>query len=221
MLASNLLPTRRRLPRAGRLLRDAIGLVALIGATPLLLGAQDSVSEAPAAGTSTLKGVYTEAQAKRGESAYYTYCVNCHSTREYTGSDFKVAWVSRSAYDIFSRISTEMPDDDPGILARQEYIDIVAYMFQLNGYPTGAAELPTDDDGLRSVRIEPVADSASKPPPDTGAKVPPDTGAKVPPDTGAKVPPDTGTVVRPHADWSALQIRRHPLPIPGRGRQRR
>ena len=33
-----------------------------------------------------------------------------------------------------------MPDDNPGLLDRQSYVDIVAYMFWLNGYPEGMTE---------------------------------------------------------------------------------
>ncbi len=155
--------------------------MALVGSAPFVAGGQDSTATpAPAPGKSTVGGVFTDEQAKRGESAYRTYCVNCHSAKQYTGDDFKVAWVSRSAYDIFNTIASEMPEDDPGILARQDYIDIVAYLFQLNGYPVGTSELPTDDDGLRGVKIDPAVPATPPPPPP------------------------------PHGDWSARQIQQYP-----------
>jgi hypothetical protein len=65
-----------------------------------------------------------------------------------------VAWVSKSAYDVFDVIRTQMPEDNPGALERQEYVDVVAYIFSLNAYPAGAADLPGDDDGLKKVRID-------------------------------------------------------------------
>ncbi len=125
-------------------------LIAVIGSPA---GAQDSAAAAPAERAASA-GVYTEAQAQRGETAYNTSCLECHSAKAYTGDDFKLAWVSRRAYDLFDRISSTMPDDNPGVLPRQDYIDIVAYMFSLNGYPKGGDELPTDDDGLKRVRID-------------------------------------------------------------------
>lgn len=99
-------------------------------------------------------GVYTNPQARRGEATYQANCVACHSAKAYTGEDFKVAWLTRSVFDIFDVIRTLMPEDNPGGLPRQDYIDIVAYMLSLNGYPAGERELPTEDDGLKAVKID-------------------------------------------------------------------
>jgi mono/diheme cytochrome c family protein len=99
-------------------------------------------------------GVFTPAQATRGENAYKVNCVSCHATSDYMGETFQLAWLSRTAFDIFDVIRSQMPEDNPGILARQEYVDIVAYIFSLNRYPAGSADLPGDDDSLKKVRID-------------------------------------------------------------------
>jgi mono/diheme cytochrome c family protein len=125
----------------------ALGLV--LAATA---GAQDSA--AASAERAASSGVFSEQQAARGEGAYKTSCQSCHAKTEYTGDKFKVAWVSKSAYDIFDVIRSQMPEDNPGSLERQEYVDVVAYIFSLNAYPAGSAELPADDDGLRKVKID-------------------------------------------------------------------
>lgn len=101
----------------------------------------------------TTSGVYSEAQAARGEGAYKTSCQSCHAKTEYTGDKFKVAWVSKTAFDIFDVIRSQMPEDNPGSLERTQYVDIVAYIFSLNAYPVGSAELPGDDAALKKVRI--------------------------------------------------------------------
>ena len=62
--------------------------------------------------------------------------------------------MSKTAFDVFNQIRTTMPDDNPGSLERQEYIDLVAYIFSLNAYPAGEGDLPADDDGLKKVRID-------------------------------------------------------------------
>jgi hypothetical protein len=46
-----------------------------------------------------------------------------------------------------------MPQDNPGGLRRQEYADVLAYLFELNGLPAGDTALPADDCGLRRIRI--------------------------------------------------------------------
>lgn len=144
---------RRHFGRVSR----AVPLAALLAGS---LSAQDTTASN---GKSTLSGVFTEAQALRGEASYKTNCVSCHTAKEYTGDAFKVAWVSRSAFDLFDVIRTQMPEDNPGILPRQDYLDIVAYLFQLNNFPPGAAELPTDDELLKKVRIDaPPSDYARR-----------------------------------------------------------
>ena len=115
--------------------------------------AQDSAAAAPAERAVT-SGVFSAKQAERGESVYQVSCQSCHAKTEYTGDKFKVAWVSKTAYDIFDVIRSQMPEDNPGSLERAEYVDVVAYIFSLNAYPPGQDDLPGDDDGLKKVRID-------------------------------------------------------------------
>lgn len=125
-------------------------------------GAQDSAAAAPAERPLT-SGVYSAKQVERGEGVYRTSCQSCHAKTEYTGDKFKVAWVSKTAFDIFNQIRSEMPEDNPGSLERQEYVDVIAYIFSLNAYPAGADDLPADDDGLKKIRIDnPPASTASR-----------------------------------------------------------
>lgn len=114
--------------------------------------AQDTA--AAAAERQATSGVFSTKQAERGEGVYKTSCQSCHSKSEYTGDKFKVAWVSKSAFDVFDQIRTTMPEDNPGSLERQQYVDVVAYIFSLNAYPAGADELPGDDDGLKKIRVD-------------------------------------------------------------------
>ena len=115
--------------------------------------AQDSAAAATPERPVT-SGVFSTKQAERGEGVYQTSCQSCHAKSEYTGEKFKAAWVSKSAFDVFNQIRTEMPEDNPGSLERQQYIDVVAYIFSLNAYPAGANDLPGDDDGLKKIKID-------------------------------------------------------------------
>jgi mono/diheme cytochrome c family protein len=126
-------------------------IASLMVAAPAL--AQDSAAAAPAERPAS-SGVFSARQAQRGEGVYQTSCQSCHAKTEYTGDKFKVAWVSRTAWDIFDVIRSQMPEDNPGSLERQEYVDVVAYIFSLNAYPAGEGDLPGDDDGLKKVRID-------------------------------------------------------------------
>lgn len=124
--------------------------------------AQDSAAAATAERPLS-SGVYSPSQVERGEGVYRTACQSCHTKTEYTGDKFKVAWVTRTVFDIFDAIRSQMPEDNPGSLERQEYVDVVAYIFSLNAYPAGSSELPGDDDGLKKIRIDnPPASTASR-----------------------------------------------------------
>lgn len=135
-----------------KLLRTALATGLMVVAVARVGAAQ--AQSATAASPSTLRGSYTEAQAARGETTYRANCTSCHATSAYTGDAFVRAWDSRTAFDLFELIRTTMPIDNPGRLSREQYADIVAYLFKLNRLPPGDRPLPADDDGLKQVRIE-------------------------------------------------------------------
>ena len=99
-------------------------------------------------------GVYTKAQATRGKATFGEVCGNCHSTSQFRGETFRMQWEGRTANDLFSQLRSTMPIDNPGGLTAQEYIAVIAYVFELNGYPAGSAELPTTAEPLKRIRIE-------------------------------------------------------------------
>ncbi len=81
-------------------------------------------------------------------------CAACHGTNEVRGGRFRIRWVGHTAGDIFELVSTLMPEDDPGSLSPEDYANLLAYFFQLNGYPAGEEPLPADVSALQNVRIE-------------------------------------------------------------------
>ncbi len=111
---------------------------------------------APAAGArTTLDGVFTAAQATRGQQVFTQMCAGCHSTSEWTNPAFLQTWTGVPLHDFFTQIHDTMPMDAPGSLTREEYTDVIAYMLQLNNLPVGSMELPSDEAGQRAVVIQP------------------------------------------------------------------
>ena len=104
-------------------------------------------------GGSVLDGVFTPAQASRGEATFRRVCAACHDTGEFSGGRFRLSWVGRSAGDLFDTIATLMPEGDPGSLTPAQYAALVAYLLQLNGYPAGEAALPASLSALRALEI--------------------------------------------------------------------
>ena len=110
------------------------------------------------------KGVFTEMQAQRGESAYQSSCAACHGRTlqatnpdapNLTGPSFGISWNGKPVADLFTLIRTSMPLSAPGSLKDPEYLDIVAYILKFNGYPAGDRELGPDDQVLKQIVMEP------------------------------------------------------------------
>ena len=109
-------------------------------------------------------GVYTPAQSDRGKALYQTQCSSCHgadldgggTAPPLTGKDFKSNWNGQTAGDLFEKMQTTMPADQPGRLTREQNADILAFLLSSNGFPAGAKELLTDAEVLAKIRFDAV-----------------------------------------------------------------
>lgn len=99
-------------------------------------------------------GLYTSDQASRGADIFEDVCSECHTTSEFRGRVFQADWGRRSVYSFYRTVRSTMPDDNPGGLSEQVYLDVIAYILGMNGHPTGPGEL-TADSPMREVRIDP------------------------------------------------------------------
>jgi cytochrome c5 len=111
------------------------------------------IAQAPeVVGTST--GVYTPAQATRGEETYMNVCVACHPAGTYTTPMFREKWNAKPLSDLFLQVSETMPKQDPASLTPKEYVQVVAYLLKINEAPPGKEELPADAEALKKIKIE-------------------------------------------------------------------
>ena len=97
--------------------------------------------------------IYSTQQAKIGEALYKDNCLICHD-KKYFRPVFE-AWENQSLGTFFLVMSSSMPEDNPGSLSHQEFIDILAYILKLNRYPSGKQKLPTSTDKLNLIAITP------------------------------------------------------------------
>lgn len=103
---------------------------------------------------SAASGVFTTEQAERGRGVYTSSCAACHMSTQHSGGTFANTWHNRRVSDLYELLYSTMPLDAPGSLSAQQYIDVVAYMLQLNGHPAGTSALPPDLAALRKLRID-------------------------------------------------------------------
>jgi cytochrome c5 len=132
--------------------------IACAGVMAVTLAAQEGAKR------SVWDGVYTEAQAMRGERDYGRSCERCHGV-DLTGdpttevpalqsAPFVEQWQGKTLKDLFDVIKRSMPADEPDSLTTRAYVDIVAYLMSANHFPAGSQDLSREPGDLQQIRIE-------------------------------------------------------------------
>ncbi len=103
---------------------------------------------------STLNGVFTSTQAASGEQQFKQACATCHSIEEQAGS-LRSKWGNGTLRDLFTAVSTTMPQNNPGSLSSNDYTSIIAYYLQQSGHTPGSTELPGEPAALGELRFLP------------------------------------------------------------------
>ncbi len=136
-------------------------LIRSIAATVfVILGAQTAWSQVAQEGDArtVLDGVFSAAQADRGQSQYQSLCQNCHGAdlgggqaRTLIGEDFMRNWRGLTLYDLFDRLQT-MPPSASIRVDTETYLDILSFVLRTNHFPAGERALTAD--GLEAVLIQ-------------------------------------------------------------------
>jgi alcohol dehydrogenase (cytochrome c) len=106
----------------------------------------------PATTRSTAEGVYTQAQASRGQQLFEKNCSACHSIDDHSGPNFTAKWANRTVADVVDQMSLTMPPSNPGVLGADGYASVVAYFLSRTGFPAGQSELPAEREAQRLIR---------------------------------------------------------------------
>ena len=104
-------------------------------------------------------GAYSEAQATRGEQGFIAHCASCHGANlggtgeapALAGPQFLSDFDGLSLGDLFDRIRTTMPQDNPGSLNRDQVADILAFLLKANAVPPGPKELDRRSEYLKAI----------------------------------------------------------------------
>jgi mono/diheme cytochrome c family protein len=155
------------------------GLLFLGWAAASLVAAQTSTSR-----RTVWDGVYTEAQAARGLTAFGQNCSGCHALAAagkapLAGEPFWKSFAQKTVGDLLEYVSTNMPNGAPGSLNESTYRDIVAVILKSNDFPAGTTELERNT--IAGVQI-----------------IPKDGNTELPANALARV---VGCLARSGADW--------------------
>ena len=135
---------------------------AVLSVTLAVTGLAAVLAQSPAP-RSVADGVYTTAQADRGEALYDEQCIVCHGALTQITPDmaalladhtFRARWADRSLGELFEFIQVEMPQDAPGSLAAQQTTDLLAYILRGNRRLAGDAPLSDDTEALAEIPFE-------------------------------------------------------------------
>jgi mono/diheme cytochrome c family protein len=121
----------------------------------------------PARGTilradkTTWDSVYTESQAARGDTLYKATCAKCHGATltggdeggPLVGRDFAASWNGMTLDQLFEKIRTTMPPDNPKTVPPKDVADIVAYLLAQNKFPAGASALTEDVELMKTIKF--------------------------------------------------------------------
>lgn len=109
-------------------------------------------------------GYYTKEQAQAGQQIFDSTCALCHGEHlegkagpALSGQQFlSVSQFQKvTAYYFLHFMSKHMPLNAPGSLTKTQYLDLLAYLLEVNGYASGSHELTTDSAELKDIKIEP------------------------------------------------------------------
>jgi len=102
-------------------------------------------------GKTPVPTLFTESQADAGKKLFLDKCALCHGPNlegragpSLRGKLFLPAKAGHTVADIFRIVSQNMPATAPGSLAKGEYVEIMAFLLQQNGYPEGSRDLTFD-----------------------------------------------------------------------------
>jgi len=116
-------------------------------------------------------GVFTAAQAAAGKAAYESTCIACHTASlipaadaktqagaripPLAGAEFLAKWGSKPARSLANRIDVAISGFPPKGMTAKTYLDIAAYVLQVNGGNPGPKDLePTSMVEVRKVTAD-------------------------------------------------------------------
>lgn len=113
---------------------------------------------------------YNVGQTIAGKPAYDTHCASCHGADlsgagpavALRGQIFMEKWSNKPANELFAAVR-RMPPGQPDAISPAQAANIIAFMLQANGFPTGPQPFPASEEALSRLIIATPGVSAAGP----------------------------------------------------------
>ncbi len=161
-------------------IRAALGAVLAVWAIIFLFAA--AVATGAQAARTLQDGVFTDAQANRGQALYTQRCAGCHGPDLTGGAQappldgpvFRFKWRQEPLSALFIKIRYTMPPNAPDTakLTPEQGADLVAHILKTNLFPSGKADFVASDAATSAIGW-PSVPSTGEQPPNVAARYPP------------------------------------------------
>ena len=161
-------------------IRAVLGGVSAVWAIVFLLAAP--VATGAQAARTLQDGVFTDAQANRGQALYTQRCAGCHAADLTGGAQappldgpvFRFKWRQEPLSALFIKIRYTMPPNAPDTapLTPEQGADLVAHILKTNRFPSGKADFAAADAATSTIGW-PSAPATGEQPPNVAARYPP------------------------------------------------
>jgi mono/diheme cytochrome c family protein len=103
-------------------------------------------------------GVFTDAQAARGQAIYQKQCSSCHGDKlqglqgpPLVADAFLSHWQTQPLWELAGKIRNTMPAGATRTLTPQQSADLVAFILKTGGFPASKTELASDEAVLSTI----------------------------------------------------------------------
>lgn len=143
-----------------RMSHGRLVLLAVLAASAVTLLLTTATSIGAQAPRTVQDGVFSAAQAARGETLYAQRCAGCHGAAlagaqapPLEGPAFRFKWRKEPLSALFIKIRYTMPPEaaDAARLAPAQGADLVAHVLESNGFPAGTADFAAADATTSSI----------------------------------------------------------------------
>jgi mono/diheme cytochrome c family protein len=161
---------------------QSVATAAMVAVSAIVFLLAATISLQAQAARTLQDGVFSDAQAIRGQSLYAQRCAGCHGpgltggaqAPPLEGAAFRFKWRQEPLSALFIKIRYTMPPnaDDAAKLTPEQGADLVAHILKANRFPAGKADFAAADAATSSITW-PSAPAAGEQPPNVVARYPP------------------------------------------------